>query len=85
MSHLSDENTHKPLLEVISGNLKEKVECIHGILTLCTLHYKHAARSIPCTPAFFFIFELLTIARSHVNTMCDFKRSGATKPIIGSC
>jgi len=61
-----------------------KLECIHGILTLCALCYKYIARSIMRMTAFLHI-ELLTITRSCANTTCDFKRcGGAMKPTIRS-
>ena len=57
---------------------KQQLECIHGILTPHTSSY--VARLIP--PVFSRMgvwVSLLTITPT-----CDFKRGGATKPIIGS-
>jgi len=60
---------------------KLKLERIHGILTL------HTSSLLPDqlhVRLYFHVLELLTITRLCADTMCDFKRGGATKPIIGS-
>jgi len=58
--------------------LPDKLECIHGILTLCASPY--VARLIP--PVFSRMG--VRVALLTVTTTCNFERGGATKLIIGS-
>ena len=55
-----------------------RLECIQGIITPRVSPY--VARSIPPV----FLRMGVRVALQTVTTTCDFKRGGATKPIIGS-